>query len=312
MIGRISGVAPGARHRRGQQRQRLPQPARPRHLHQLPDRRCGHPRPAAHGRHQSRAGQLPQRGHRRGTGHGARRRRRSATGDQPGLPRGTDLARRAVVLHRRNHAARRCSTPDLDSAALVGFPAAERYLGFDGHPSTIYVRTQTSQVSSDRVQSLLAATADPEEPKRGRPQPALHRAGRPGRRPSPRSTACSSASARSPCSSARSASPTSWSSPFWSAAPRSACAAPWARPRRHPHPVPDRSDPARRCSAACGRARRRRRHRHLRHAKGWAVVIPALAWAGGIGAALPSALPPGLLPALRAARMSPTQALWTV
>jgi putative ABC transport system permease protein len=43
---------------------------------------------------------------------------------------------------------------------LVGFPAAEHYLGFDGHPSTIYVRAQTSQV--DAVDSVLAATANPE------------------------------------------------------------------------------------------------------------------------------------------------------
>jgi hypothetical protein len=29
----------------------------------------------------------------------------------------------------------------LYSAVLVGFPAAEKYLNFDGHPSEIYVRT---------------------------------------------------------------------------------------------------------------------------------------------------------------------------
>jgi putative ABC transport system permease protein len=44
-------------------------------------------------------------------------------------------------------------------------------------------------------------------------------------------------------------------------------------------------------------------------AKGWAIVIPALAWAGGIGAALAIGALAGLLPALRAARMAPTQAL---
>jgi putative ABC transport system permease protein len=46
--------------------------------------------------------------------------------------------------------------------------------------------------------------------------------------------------------------------------------------------------------------------------KGWAVVIPPLAWAGGIGAALLIGALAGLLPALRAARLSPTQALWTL
>ncbi|HXW31602.1 MAG TPA: ABC transporter permease, partial [Acidimicrobiales bacterium] len=52
--------------------------------------------------------------------------------------------------------------PDIDSSVLVGFPAAERYFGFDGNPSTIYVRAQTSQV--DAVYNLLAATAYPEDP----------------------------------------------------------------------------------------------------------------------------------------------------
>ena len=30
--------------------------------------------------------------------------------------------------------------PTIDTSVLVGFPAAQRYLGFDGHPSTIYLR----------------------------------------------------------------------------------------------------------------------------------------------------------------------------
>ena len=52
--------------------------------------------------------------------------------------------------------------PYIDSSVLVGFPAAEKYLGFDGHSSTIYVRAQTSQVG--HVDNLLAATANPENP----------------------------------------------------------------------------------------------------------------------------------------------------
>jgi len=52
--------------------------------------------------------------------------------------------------------------PEIDSAVLVGFPAAVAYLGFDKHPSTIYVRAQTSQVPA--VHALLGATADPQAP----------------------------------------------------------------------------------------------------------------------------------------------------
>jgi putative ABC transport system permease protein len=46
-------------------------------------------------------------------------------------------------------------------------------------------------------------------------------------------------------------------------------------------------------------------------AQGWAIVIPALGWAGGLGAALGIGAIAGLLPALRAARLSPTEALRT-
>nr|WP_231988161.1 FtsX-like permease family protein [Nakamurella panacisegetis] len=45
---------------------------------------------------------------------------------------------------------------------------------------------------------------------------------------------------------------------------------------------------------------------------GWAVVIPTIAWAGGLGSAVLIGAAAGLLPALRAARMSPTQALWAI
>jgi putative ABC transport system permease protein len=51
---------------------------------------------------------------------------------------------------------------EIDSSALVGFPAAERYLGFDGHPSSVYVRAQTGHVAA--VYNLLGPTANPENP----------------------------------------------------------------------------------------------------------------------------------------------------
>ena len=47
------------------------------------------------------------------------------------------------------------SSPEIDSSVLVGFKAAETYLGFDGHPTTIYVRAHTEQVAA--VQSVLAS-----------------------------------------------------------------------------------------------------------------------------------------------------------
>jgi len=45
---------------------------------------------------------------------------------------------------------------------------------------------------------------------------------------------------------------------------------------------------------------------------GEAVVIPPQAWAGGLAAAVIIGALAGLLPAIRAARLSPTQALLTV
>jgi putative ABC transport system permease protein len=64
--------------------------------------------------------------------------------------------------------------PELDSAALVGWPAAASELGFDGHPTTIFTRSSESQVEA--VRSVLGATANPESPNEvevSRPSDAL-------------------------------------------------------------------------------------------------------------------------------------------
>jgi putative ABC transport system permease protein len=45
---------------------------------------------------------------------------------------------------------------------------------------------------------------------------------------------------------------------------------------------------------------------------GDAVVIPADAWAGGLAAAVLIRALAGLLPAIRAARLSRTEALWSI
>jgi putative ABC transport system permease protein len=52
--------------------------------------------------------------------------------------------------------------PELDSAALVGFPIAERVLGFDGSIGTIYVRSDPAAVP--RVRDLLPPTVNPPDP----------------------------------------------------------------------------------------------------------------------------------------------------
>jgi putative ABC transport system permease protein len=66
--------------------------------------------------------------------------------------------------------------PEIDSAVLVGFPAAEKYLHFDGHPSDIYVRTVDTQAAVTAVDNLLGAQASPENPSQvgvSRPSDAL-------------------------------------------------------------------------------------------------------------------------------------------
>jgi putative ABC transport system permease protein len=66
--------------------------------------------------------------------------------------------------------------PEIDSAVLVGFPAAEEYLHFDGHPSDIYVRTVDTKAAVTAVDNLLGAQASPENPSQvdvSRPSDAL-------------------------------------------------------------------------------------------------------------------------------------------
>jgi putative ABC transport system permease protein len=53
--------------------------------------------------------------------------------------------------------------PEIDRSALVGFGVADRLLGLDGHPSRIYVRAETDLVV--QVGQLLAPTVDPLSPQ---------------------------------------------------------------------------------------------------------------------------------------------------
>ncbi|MGW1228535.1 ABC transporter permease [Streptomyces sp. NPDC001515] len=49
--------------------------------------------------------------------------------------------------------------PALDRVAMVGFPSAERYFGFDGHPTTVFERSTDASVED--VRAILARTVDP-------------------------------------------------------------------------------------------------------------------------------------------------------
>jgi putative ABC transport system permease protein len=53
--------------------------------------------------------------------------------------------------------------PDIDEAALVGFPVADSLLGLGGHPTQIYLRAAPDQVQP--VVSVLPFTANPAQPE---------------------------------------------------------------------------------------------------------------------------------------------------
>lgn len=67
--------------------------------------------------------------------------------------------------------------PEIDSTALIGFPAAGRVLGVDStgiRPTTVYVRTQPEAIED--IRDLLPRTANPESPEAvrvSRPSDAL-------------------------------------------------------------------------------------------------------------------------------------------
>jgi len=200
--------------------------------------------------------------------------------------------------------------PEIDTSVLAGFPAAEHYLHFDGHPTVIYVRAQTSQVNA--VQSLLAATANPENPGQvsvSQPSAAL----------------VAQADAKSALNGLF----------LGLGAVALLVGAVGVANIMVISVLERRSEIGLR--RALGATKGHIRVQFLSeaillallggaagvgagalatagyaHTKGWAVVVPALAWGGGIGAALLIGAAAGLLPAIRAARMSPTQALWTV
>jgi putative ABC transport system permease protein len=199
--------------------------------------------------------------------------------------------------------------PSIDTSVLVGFPAAQKYLGFDGHPSAIYVRAQDSQVGA--VDSILADTANPENPgavdvsqpsaalvARADAQSALNGlflglgavALLVGAVGVANIMVISVLERRSEIGLRRALGATRGQicAQFLSEAMLLAL-----------------------LGGAAGMAAGALATGIYATIKGWAVVIPPLAWAGGLGAALAIGAIAGLLPAIRAARMSPTEALRT-
>jgi putative ABC transport system permease protein len=201
-------------------------------------------------------------------------------------------------------------TPDIDNDVLVGFPAAEKYLGLDGHPSAIYVRTNPDYVNA--VDAVLAAAANPENPSNvdvSQPSQALQAA----------------ADAKN-----------AFNALFLGlGAVALLVGAVGVANIMVISVLERRSEIGLRRSL--GATKGHIRTQFLSEAillsllggavgvgagvlatviysstRGWLVDIPTVAWAGGFAAALVIGAVAGLLPALRAARLSPTDALRTV
>lgn len=200
--------------------------------------------------------------------------------------------------------------PTIDSAALVGYGAAVHYLGFDGHPSAIYVRTQDGHVN--QVDNLLGATANPENPSQvdvSQPSSAL----------------VAQADAQG-----------AFDGLFLGLGAVALLVGAVGVANIMVISVLERRSEIG-LRRALGATKGHIRVQFLSEAillaltggvvgvslgaistavyastKGWSVVVPAVAWGGGFGAALAIGAVAGLLPALRAARMSPTEALWTI
>ncbi|MGY4771240.1 ABC transporter permease [Kribbella sp. CWNU-51] len=201
-------------------------------------------------------------------------------------------------------------TPEIDSAVLIGFPAAKKYLSFDEHPSQIYLRANTDQVTA--VHDLLGRTANPENPGEvavGQPSDALV---------------------------ARAAVKGALNSLFLGLGAVSLLVGAIGVGNVMLISVLERRSEVG-LRRALGATKGHIRIQFLTeamllallggavgvalgaaatavyaHTQHWATVIPPLGWAGGLASALAIGAAAGLLPAIRAARMSPTQALWAM
>jgi putative ABC transport system permease protein len=200
--------------------------------------------------------------------------------------------------------------PQIDSSVLVGYPAAGKYLHYGGHPSTIYLRAQASRVQA--VDNLLAAQANPQNPEQA--QPSV-----------PSAALVAQADAKGALSTLF----------LGLGAVALLVGAVGVANIMVISVLERRSEIGLR--RALGATKGHIRTQFLAESillalaggaagvlagtaatalyartRGWAAVIPTQAWAAGIGAALLIGALAGLLPAIRAARLSPTQALWTL
>jgi putative ABC transport system permease protein len=203
-------------------------------------------------------------------------------------------------------------TPQIDSSILIGFPAAQKYLGFDGHPSELYVRTQNNPSTTTAVDNVLGYQANPEDPS-----------GVNVSQPSSALTAQADAAG-------------AFDTLFLGLGAVALLVGAVGVANIMIISVLERRQEIRLRRALCA-TRGQIRLQFLSeaillsliggavgvvmgvistavyaHAKGWAIVIPSEAWAGGLGAALAIGAIAGLLPAIRAARLSPTEALWSL
>jgi putative ABC transport system permease protein len=208
--------------------------------------------------------------------------------------------------------------PEIDDSVLIGFPAAKTYLGYasvvDGHPAIgnpteIYVRAETSQVNA--VYNVLASTANPENPS----QVDVTQ---------PSSTLVAEADAKG-----------AFNGLFLGLGAIALLVGAIGVANIMVISVLERRSEIG-LRRALGATKAQIRTQFLTeaillaliggatgigagalataiyaHTKHWTTVIPTVAWGGGVGAAILIGAVAGIVPAIRAARLSPTDALRT-